>query len=168
MENTTQHPYRDSPPSSPNPSTTKPLLQQPQQESYRDHPTASYSHLPSQHPPTPPYYDSPPQPSTPTTPHANTHHDPPPHYTDDDVPLALLFYPYEAPPSYAVAVRTPCYRDTLIQYIPSRRVDADEEEAGEPDDVRYVERVFAMFIVVVLLLVVGGVLVWLAVGSGVI
>jgi hypothetical protein len=111
----------------------------------------------------------------------------------DDVPLAHLLsthtyaqstefsiqsddalYPADAPPSYAIAVRQ-SYRDTLIQYIPSSqhdsRVEEDEEsqlgiDATRPDDVRYsVERIVAMFVVALLLLVVSGVLAWLALGN---
>lgn len=114
---------------------------------------------------------------------------PPPTPDADDVPLArLLFtthsrthsieaaYPSEAPPPYAIAVRE-SYRDTLIQYIPRGRRDSrdvDEESAvdwdmARPDDVRYsVEKVVAMLVVAMVLLVVAAVLAWLALGSGVV
>ncbi|KAL1801035.1 hypothetical protein ACET3X_001377 [Alternaria dauci] len=111
----------------------------------------------------------------------------------DDVPLAHLFathtyaqpteflyqpddafYPADAPPPYAIAVRQ-SYRDTLIQYIPSSQHDprvAEDEESQlgidviRPDDVRYsVEKIVAMFVVALLLLVVSGVLSWLALGN---
>jgi hypothetical protein len=71
-----------------------------------------------------------------------------------------------------VAVRqTHSYRDTLIQYIPSDERGASvvieiDEESGEvisrTDDVRHsVEKVVAG-----LLLILSGVLAWLAMGSG--
>jgi hypothetical protein len=99
----------------------------------------------------------------------------------DDVPLAHLITTQtylqatdascagEAPPSYAIAVRQ-CYRETLIQHIPHSREgfrDMDEEsemgvEMARPDDVRYsVERIVAMFVVAIILLVVSGVLGWM-------
>jgi hypothetical protein len=68
------------------------------------------------------------------------------------------------------------YRGTLIQYIAGGQhasPDADEEsqlglDLDRPDDVRYsVEKMVAMFVVALLLLVVSGVLAWLALGSGV-
>jgi hypothetical protein len=76
-----------------------------------------------------------------------------------------------------VAVRqTHSYRDTLIQYIPSDERGASvvieiDEESGEvisrTDDVRHsVEKVVAMFVVAGLLLILSGVLAWLAMGSG--
>ncbi|KAG9187269.1 hypothetical protein G6011_05140 [Alternaria panax] len=111
----------------------------------------------------------------------------------DDVPLAHListhtyaqstefssqpndaFYPADAPPPYAIAVRQ-SYRDTLVQYIPSSghdsRVAEDEEsqlgmDVARPDDVRYsIEKIVAMFVVALLLLVVSGILGWLALGN---
>jgi hypothetical protein len=121
--------------------------------------------------------------------------DSPPQTPDaDDVPLAHLLlsthsqshsleasfpvhdpsYPSEAPPPYAIAVRQ-SYRDTLVQYVPRSHHasrDTDEEsqldlEMLRPDDVRHsVEKVVAMFVVAALLLIVSGVLGWLALGSG--
>jgi hypothetical protein len=85
------------------------------------------------------------------------------------------FYPADAPPPYAIAVRQ-SYRDTLVQYIPrgehETRSEDEESQLGvdvaRPDDVRYsVENMVAMFVVAILLLVVSGVLAWLAFGSGV-
>jgi hypothetical protein len=161
-----EEPYRDdpSPPSEATPPT--------RQTSSSTHDRQSRCSLRYQ-----PYTDSPPQ-----TPDA------------DDVPLAHLLsthtytqstqvshqpndalYPADAPPPYAIAVRQ-SYRDTLIQYIPRGQhasPDADEEsQVGvdllRPDDVRYsIEKIVAMFVVALLLLVVSGVLAWLALGSGV-
>lgn len=65
----------------------------------------------------------------------------------------------------------------MIQYIPSNDhalrnvvVEIDEETGevvGRTDDVRHsVEKVVAMFVVAIVLLVVSGVLMWLALGSG--
>lgn len=67
------------------------------------------------------------------------------------------------------------YRDTLIQYIPGPASGPNniDEEAGlelellGEDEVRHsVERVVAMFVVASLLLVISGVMGWLALGSG--
>lgn len=171
---TQQHPYSDTPTS---PSTTKPPT-----EPYNDHdhdhhdpPLQPYRDDATSQPLTP-YYDIAPSTTSPTQTPLHPH-DPslPPQYTDDDVPLALLlhpltllFHPLEAPPSYAVATSS-SYRDALIQYVPARSADADEEAGEEerPDNVRFdVERLFAAFIVTVLLMVVAGVMLWLTIGSG--
>ncbi|KAF2874151.1 hypothetical protein BDV95DRAFT_592272 [Massariosphaeria phaeospora] len=90
---------------------------------------------------------------------------------DDDVPLAHLYpYPTEAPPSYNTVVRQ-SYRDTLIQHIPSHSIstsstsaDTDLEtgvELERADDMRFgVERVVAMLVVALVLLLISGVMAW--------
>lgn len=98
-----------------------------------------------------------------------------PRYTDhdDDVPLAQLCYPSEAPPSYDVVVRE-SFRTTLIQQVRSTTSlpnEVDEEAAaafGEggarADDVRFtVEKVVAAIIVSMLLLMVAALLALVAV-----
>jgi hypothetical protein len=162
------------------------------QELYRDDPPTPTEGISStRHQLISPTYDPHSQHSLVYQPYTDTS---PPHTPiADDVPLAHLlsthtyaqstefsiqsddaFYPADAPPSYAIAVRQ-SYRDTLIQYIPSSQHDSriaeDEEsqlgiDAIRPDDVRYsVERIAAMFVVALLLLVVSGVLAWLALGN---
>lgn len=93
------------------------------------------------------------------------------HSTETSWPLHDPSYPAEAPPSYAIAVRQ-SYRDTLTLYLPGPHRDSDEEsQAGVDyigaDDVRHsVEKVVAMFVVAMFLLIASGVLGWLALGSG--
>ncbi|KAF1947531.1 hypothetical protein EJ02DRAFT_392024 [Clathrospora elynae] len=188
-------PIRDvSPSSSDSSMTIKPLPAPPRlapsysdQEPYLDEPAtppANHDHTASprprnhsRHTPYRPYTDAP---SPPQTPNA------------DDVPLAHLLlhtrshsiealhphnppYPLEAPPSYAIAVRQ-SYRNTLIQHIARGQgprdpvlVEVDEESGVEltrPDDVRHsIEKVVAMFIVATLLLIIAGVMGWMALGS---
>lgn len=162
------------------------------QEPYRDDPPTPTEGISStRHQLISPTYDPHSQHSLVYQPYTDTS---PPHTPiADDVPLAHLLsthtyaqstefsiqsddalYPADAPPSYAIAVRQ-SYRDTLIQYIPSSQHDSriaeDEEsqlgiDATRPDDVRYsVERIVAMFVIALLLLVVSGVLAWLALGN---
>jgi len=140
-------------------------------------------------PPQQPYLDSPtsasPNSSTssttikplpalpPHTPYRDDPHTPPQRYTDDEhddnIPLAHLLhsYPSEAPPSYSVAVR-----QSHEQYVPRTRsvVVEIDPETGEvvsrTDDVRHsMEKVAAMFVVAVVLLVLSGVFVWMAFGG---
>ncbi|KAH7406803.1 hypothetical protein DE146DRAFT_648462 [Phaeosphaeria sp. MPI-PUGE-AT-0046c] len=169
-------PHQTSPP------TYEPYRDDPSDTSYRDDPSNSSSPTPQPQQPRQqrPYTDiSPPLTPIPT-----------PLADDENIPLAHLLltpnpYPHEAPPSYAVAIRqTHSRRDTLIQYIPSDDhagfrntvlrnvvVDVDEETGevvGRTDDVRHaVEKVVAMFVVAIILLVLSGVLMWLALGSGI-
>ncbi|KAH9869945.1 hypothetical protein J1614_006866 [Plenodomus biglobosus] len=159
------------------------------EEPYRDDPQipttiAPRTHpIPSQTPPT--HAQRPHHIDLPAQPHPYTDASTLPTPNDDGVPLAHLlvhpaphhltaqdFYPLEAPPPYSAAVR-----ETLIHHVPPHRVhiprDDGDEEAGwgldmeRPDDVRHdVEKVVAMFVVASLLLMVSGVLGWLALGSG--
>lgn len=173
------------------PPTYEAYRDDPSDEPYRDDPSATTASSPPQqqlhhhHQQQRPYTNI----SPPLTPLATPLPD------DDNIPLAHLLltpnpYPLEAPPSYAVAIRqTRSRRDTLIQYIPSSAheagqqgtllhgnslrsviVDIDEETGevlGRTDDVRHsVEKVVAMFVVAIVLLVVSGVLMWLALGAG--
>lgn len=86
---------------------------------------------------------------------------------DDDVPLAHLYpYPTEAPPAYNVVVGQ-SYRDTLISHIPSGSYDSrtSDEEAvvgqREADDLRFsIERIVAMIVVALVLLLITGIFVW--------
>ncbi|KAF1914593.1 hypothetical protein BDU57DRAFT_549732 [Ampelomyces quisqualis] len=180
-QNTTQQqPYRDSPPSTPShhtstssaststikPSPALPTPHAPAYEPYCDDPpTPTDSSRCLQEDQREPYTDT----LTPLTPN-----------DDENIPLAHLLlnpYPHEAPPSYSVAVRqTLSHRDTLVQYIPSTSlrpvlIEIDDESGevlSRTDDVRHsVEKVVAMFVVAGLLLILSGVLAWLAVGSGV-
>ncbi|CAA9960728.1 hypothetical protein CFE70_004102 [Pyrenophora teres f. teres 0-1] len=95
------------------------------------------------------------------------------HSTETSWPLIDSSYPAEAPPSYAIAVRQ-SYRDTLTLYLPGPHQDSDEEsQAGmdymAADDIRHnVEKVVAMFVVAMMLLLASGVLGWLALGSGIV
>lgn len=166
-------PYRDDPPT---PTHSTP-------------PTTSHSQPPTYYHHPQPYTDSPPL--TPGPHGSDDENIPLAHFLQH--PAA---YPADAPPSYNVAIRqTATYRDTLVQYIPppphylhhnqrqaSRYaqfmrgqivIDVDEETglAGERDeddeDMRYsVEKIVAMFVTAGLLLVLSGVLGWLAFGSG--
>ncbi|CBX99458.1 hypothetical protein LEMA_P086970.1 [Plenodomus lingam JN3] len=113
---------------------------------------------------------------------------------DDDVPLAQLFvhpdphdlgpqdlYPLEAPPSYSVAIcdarHIQSQRGVLVHYVRPHHVylprenydeEADWDENGDRvDDVRHdVEKIVAMFVVAFMLLMVSGMLAWMALGSG--
>ena len=187
-----------SPSSSDSSATIKPLpaiLHTPppyaEDEPYRDDPPTPSQATSSTRQTTPPAYHGQSQPNLSYQPYTDS----PPHTPiADDVPLAHListhtytqqstessyhpgdaFYPADAPPPYAIAVRQ-SYRDTLIQYIPSSQHDprvAEDEESqlgidmARPDDVRYsIEKIVAMFVVAVMLLVVSGVLGWLVLGN---
>ncbi|KAF2827869.1 hypothetical protein CC86DRAFT_465698 [Ophiobolus disseminans] len=191
MDNTTtpQQPYLDSPPSPPSTTPTphtspsssdssttiKPLPPLPVSttftEPYRDDPSEPTNHTYRDDPSSPPH----------NIPHFYTDSTPLSTPTDENIPLAhfLHTYPAEAPPSYSVAIRQT--RDTLIQYIPNntytpqyvhgRNVffEIDEESGevvGRTDDVRHgVEKVVAMFVVAIVLLVLSGILAWMALGG---
>ncbi|RMZ73113.1 hypothetical protein GMOD_00009629 [Pyrenophora seminiperda CCB06] len=165
------------------------------EEPYRDDPTAqTHAPTPTTSSPPPPRRNAPEylQPSREPPRYQPYSDSPPPTPAAGDVPLANLLYthtyshstetswplhepayPVEAPPSYAIAVRQ-SYRDTLTLYLPGPRHESDEEsQAGadylSEDDVRdSVEKVVAMFVVAMLLLVASGVLGWLALGSGIV
>lgn len=160
-----QAPYRDDPsaptsPCTPQPVTRTTLSVQPPQYSPAFRP---YSDLPS-----------PSEAASPTTPHR----------FDDDVPLARLIahsqadaqqapaysYPLEAPPSYAIAVRQ-SFRDTLQQHFPNGTASEIDEESGVemlgPDELAHsIEKVVAMLTVAIVLLVLSGIMGWLALGAG--
>ncbi|KAI4701949.1 hypothetical protein J4E89_010468 [Alternaria sp. Ai002NY15] len=185
--------HQASPSSSDSSATIKPLSATPppytDEEPYRDDPPTPTGASPSTRQTTSPTYQRQSRRSPPYQPYTDS----PPHTPDaDDVPLAHLvshaytqsteishqpndaFYPADAPPPYAIAVRQ-SYRDTLVQYVPrgqhGGREEDEESQIGvdvvRPDDVRYsVENIVAMFVVAIMLLVVSGVLAWLAFGSG--
>ncbi|KAH6872294.1 hypothetical protein BKA58DRAFT_142789 [Alternaria rosae] len=185
--------HQASPSSSDSSATIKPLSATPppyaDEEPYHDDPPTPTEATPSTRQTTSPTH----QRQSRRSPAYQPYTDSPPHTPDaDDVPLALLvshtytqsteishqsddaFYPADAPPPYAIAVRQ-SYRDTLVQYIPrgqhaSREEDEESQlgaDVARPDDVRHsVENIVAMFVVAILLLVLSGVLAWLAFGSG--
>ncbi|KAH7066691.1 hypothetical protein BKA63DRAFT_425295, partial [Paraphoma chrysanthemicola] len=192
FKNPTHQPYLDSPsssqPTSPtlraspasSDTTIKPLPALPPNapaysdtEPYQDDPHHIYSDAPAPHQSAPPTHHQ----------HASSQqHQHTQPYTDatdidtDNIPLAHLLhlnaiYPTESPPSYSVAIReTQTHRDTLIQYIPPPNPKFDPESGevvARTDDVRHsVEKVVAMFVVAIVLLVLSGVMAWMVVGSG--
>ncbi|KAH7080943.1 hypothetical protein FB567DRAFT_116576 [Paraphoma chrysanthemicola] len=156
----------------------------PHDRPYRDDESEIYSDAPAPHQ----------QPSSQQHQHTQPYTDTPDIDTDN-IPLAHLLhlnaiYPTESPPSYSVAIReTQTHRDTLIQYIPPPNPSSTppshyqsqahyrpvliefDPESGEvvarTDDVRHsVEKVVAMFVVAIVLLVLSGVMAWMVVGSG--